>query len=171
MQACYTKGFVGIYAAGLAKAIAKCWGLDNLSRADLCWTAGLSILLKAKVGQLLSHTSLPLPTGPACHRPSLTAGIYAYVSLKDGEQPSEALKKEMVLTVRKEIGAFASPDVIHWAPGASIKALLLDMGLPQEFSMLYLTLHYSLNNRKRFCRPAKNAIRKNHAAGAPQDCH
>ena len=48
------------------------------------------------------------------------------MSLKDGEQPSEALKKEMVLTVRKEIGAFASPDVIHWAPGASFKAFLLD---------------------------------------------
>ena len=49
------------------------------------------------------------------------------MSLKDGEQPSEALKKEMVSTVRKEIGAFASPDVIHWAPGASIKAFFFYM--------------------------------------------
>ena len=35
---------------GLAKAFAKCWGHDKLTRADLCWTAGLSILSKAKVG-------------------------------------------------------------------------------------------------------------------------
>lgn len=48
---------------------------------------------------------------------NLCAGIYAFVSLKDALEPSDALKKEMVQTVRSEIGAFASPDVIHWAPG------------------------------------------------------
>jgi acetyl-CoA synthetase len=43
-------------------------------------------------------------------------GIYAYVTLKAGEQPSEALRKELVAWVRKEIGAIATPDVIQWAP-------------------------------------------------------
>ncbi len=43
-------------------------------------------------------------------------GIYAYVTLKVGEEYSEGLKKELVLHVRKEIGPIASPDVIHWAP-------------------------------------------------------
>jgi len=44
-------------------------------------------------------------------------GIYAYVTLKAGVEPSDALKKELILTVRQQIGAFAAPDVIHWAPG------------------------------------------------------
>lgn len=44
-------------------------------------------------------------------------GIYAYVTLKAGEEPSEALRKELVTWVRKEIGPIASPDAIQWAPG------------------------------------------------------
>jgi acetyl-CoA synthetase len=44
-------------------------------------------------------------------------GIYAYVTLNAGEAPSEALRKELVAWVRKEIGPIASPDLIQWAPG------------------------------------------------------
>jgi acetyl-CoA synthetase len=44
-------------------------------------------------------------------------GIYCYVTLKAGVEPSEALRKELVAWVRKEIGPIASPDVIQWAPG------------------------------------------------------
>ena len=44
-------------------------------------------------------------------------GIYAYVTLMVGEEYTDALKKELVTHVRKEIGPIASPDVIHWAPG------------------------------------------------------
>jgi acetyl-CoA synthetase len=44
-------------------------------------------------------------------------GIYAYVTLMSGEEPSEALRKELALWVRKEIGAIASPDLIQFAPG------------------------------------------------------
>jgi acetyl-CoA synthetase len=44
-------------------------------------------------------------------------GIYAYVTLKTGEEPTEALRKELVGWVRKEIGPIASPDAIQWAPG------------------------------------------------------
>jgi acetyl-CoA synthetase len=36
--------------------------------------------------------------------------------LKAGEAPSDALRKELVGWVRKEIGPIASPDVIQWAP-------------------------------------------------------
>jgi len=43
-------------------------------------------------------------------------GIYCYVTLKVGIEPTEALRKELVQQVRKEIGATASPDVIQWAP-------------------------------------------------------
>ncbi len=44
-------------------------------------------------------------------------GIYAYVTLKVGQDYTEALRKELVGHVRKQIGAIAAPDVIHWAPG------------------------------------------------------
>jgi acetyl-CoA synthetase len=44
-------------------------------------------------------------------------GIYAYVTLKVGHDYAEKLKAELIKQVRKEIGAFAQPDVIHWAPG------------------------------------------------------
>ena len=44
-------------------------------------------------------------------------GIYAYVTLNNGVEPSEALRKELVDLVRKEIGAIANPDIIQWAPG------------------------------------------------------
>jgi acetyl-CoA synthetase len=44
-------------------------------------------------------------------------GIYAYVTLTAGFEYTDALKKELVNHVRKEIGPIAAPDVIHWAPG------------------------------------------------------
>ena len=44
-------------------------------------------------------------------------GIYAYVTLNAGEQPGEALRRELVACVRKEIGPVATPDFIQWAPG------------------------------------------------------
>lgn len=44
-------------------------------------------------------------------------GIYAYVTLNAGVQPTEALRKELIDLVRKEIGAIANPDIIQWAPG------------------------------------------------------
>mgnify|MGYP002382125319 CR=1 FL=1 len=44
-------------------------------------------------------------------------GIYAYVTLMSGKEPSEALRKELVAWVRKDIGPIASPDLIQFAPG------------------------------------------------------
>ncbi|WP_158916473.1 acetate--CoA ligase [Caulobacter sp. S45] len=44
-------------------------------------------------------------------------GIYCYVTLKQGETTSDALKGELIDEVRREIGRFAAPDVIQWAPG------------------------------------------------------
>jgi len=42
-------------------------------------------------------------------------GIYAYITLINGEEPSEELRQELVAWVRKEIGPIASPDLIQWA--------------------------------------------------------
>ncbi|MCC5984021.1 MAG: acetate--CoA ligase [Rhodobacteraceae bacterium] len=44
-------------------------------------------------------------------------GIYAYVTLMNGIEPTDELRKELVKWVRQEIGPIASPDLIQWAPG------------------------------------------------------
>jgi len=44
-------------------------------------------------------------------------GIYCYVTLMSGEEPSDELRLELRNWVRKEIGPIASPDLIQWAPG------------------------------------------------------
>jgi acetyl-CoA synthetase len=44
-------------------------------------------------------------------------GIYAYVTLMGGLEPSEDIQKGIVATVRKIIGPIATPDVIQFAPG------------------------------------------------------
>lgn len=43
-------------------------------------------------------------------------GIYAYVTLMNGEEPSDDIKKELIAICVKEIGAIAKPDIIQWAP-------------------------------------------------------
>jgi acetyl-CoA synthetase len=44
-------------------------------------------------------------------------GIYAYVTLSTGIEPSDELRGALLRIVRDQIGAFAAPDVIQWAPG------------------------------------------------------
>ncbi|HWD59567.1 MAG TPA: acetate--CoA ligase [Stellaceae bacterium] len=43
-------------------------------------------------------------------------GIYAYVTLRIDEAPSDELQRELVQWVRKEISAIAAPDLLQWAP-------------------------------------------------------
>jgi acetyl-CoA synthetase len=43
--------------------------------------------------------------------------LYAFVTLKEGIQPSDELKKELINHVRKEIGPIAAPDKLQFAPG------------------------------------------------------
>ena len=44
-------------------------------------------------------------------------GIYAYVTLMNGQEPTPELRKELETWVRTEIGPIAKPDLIQWAPG------------------------------------------------------
>ena len=44
-------------------------------------------------------------------------GIYAFVTLKGGQAGDDALKARLADAVRKDIGRFAAPDAIQWAPG------------------------------------------------------
>ena len=43
--------------------------------------------------------------------------LYCYVTLKASEQPSGDLERDLKLWVRKQIGALATPDIIHFSPG------------------------------------------------------
>jgi len=42
--------------------------------------------------------------------------IYAFVVMKEGVEFTAEMKKELVMTVRSIVGAFAAPDTIHWCP-------------------------------------------------------
>jgi len=44
-------------------------------------------------------------------------GIYAYVTLNDGVEETEELRKALRIWVRKDLGAIAAPDLVQWAPG------------------------------------------------------
>jgi len=44
-------------------------------------------------------------------------GIYAYVTLMKGVEPTDELRKELEKWVRTEIGPIAKPDLVQWAPG------------------------------------------------------
>jgi len=44
-------------------------------------------------------------------------GIYCYVTLKQGVEPSDDLKRELIQMVNTEISPIAKPDIIQWAPG------------------------------------------------------
>ena len=44
-------------------------------------------------------------------------GIYAFIILKTGRTPSDALRKELIALVRREIGPIATIDALQWAEG------------------------------------------------------
>ncbi len=66
---------------------------------------------------LVSHDAVAEAAVVGMPHPIKGQGIYAYVTLNAGVEPSDELKKALVKHVRTEIGPIASPDVIQWAPG------------------------------------------------------
>jgi acetyl-CoA synthetase len=66
---------------------------------------------------LVAHTKVSEAAVVGYPHPVKGQGIYAYVTLMLGEAPSEELRRELVQWVRREIGAFAAPDLIQFAPG------------------------------------------------------
>ncbi|HMN88097.1 MAG TPA: acetate--CoA ligase, partial [Bauldia sp.] len=66
---------------------------------------------------LVAHTRVSEAAVVGYPHPIKGQGIYAYVTLMAGEKGDEALRKELVQWVRKEIGPFAQPDLIQFAPG------------------------------------------------------
>jgi acetyl-CoA synthetase len=66
---------------------------------------------------LVSHAAVAEAAVVGCPHDIKGQGIYAYVTLNAGLEPSDALKRELVNHVRHEIGPIATPDHLHWAPG------------------------------------------------------
>ena len=66
---------------------------------------------------LVLHSTVSEAAVGGCPHDIKGQGIYAYVTLNAGVEGTDALKKELVGLVRKEIGPIASPDVIQFAPG------------------------------------------------------
>ena len=66
---------------------------------------------------LVLHATVAEAAVVGCPHDIKGQGIYAYVTLNAGVEGTDALKKELVGLVRKEIGPIASPDVIQFAPG------------------------------------------------------
>lgn len=65
---------------------------------------------------LVAHHSVSEAAVVGFPHPLKGQGIYAYVTLKVGTTPSDALKEELKEAVKKTIGGLAKPDVIQWAP-------------------------------------------------------
>ncbi|DBA86047.1 hypothetical protein WJX77_004151 [Trebouxia sp. C0004] len=70
---------------------------------------------------LVNHPACAEAAVVPVEHPIKGQGIYAFITLMEAAghsyPPDESLRKELVAAVRKSIGAIASPDTIHWAPG------------------------------------------------------
>ncbi|MEH6467632.1 MAG: acetate--CoA ligase, partial [Porticoccus sp.] len=66
---------------------------------------------------LVLHPNVAEAAVVGCPHDIKGQGIYAYVTLMAGQEPSEELRKELIDFCVKEIGSIAKPDLIHWAPG------------------------------------------------------
>jgi acetyl-CoA synthetase len=65
---------------------------------------------------LVLHEAVAEAAVVGCPHPVKGQGIYAFVTTMADVTPDDALKAELIRLVRSEIGAFAAPDVIQWAP-------------------------------------------------------
>jgi acetyl-CoA synthetase len=66
---------------------------------------------------LVAHVKVAEAAVVGYPHPIKGQGIYCYVTLMNGVEPTDALRKELRDWVRTEIGPIASPDLIQWAPG------------------------------------------------------
>ncbi|MDY6859276.1 MAG: acetate--CoA ligase [Pseudomonadota bacterium] len=66
---------------------------------------------------LVAHAKVAEAAVVGYPHPIKGQGIYAYVTLMNGIDPSDALRKELETWVRTEIGPIAKPDLLQWAPG------------------------------------------------------
>ena len=108
------------------------WGTNApLALGHLCQVRGQTGISK------LSHSVFH--TAPSMRRVEHNIkgqGIYAYVVLADGTKPSAEMKKKLNDVVKNQIGSFAVPETIHWAPGDSPTHPLISEEMPPYWRVL-----------------------------------
>ncbi|MEX2649587.1 MAG: acetate--CoA ligase [Alphaproteobacteria bacterium] len=113
----YFKTFPGMYFTGdgaRRDADGDYWITGRVD--DVINVAGHRLGTAEIESALVAHHDVAEAAVVGCPHDIKGQGIYAYVTLKLGVTPTEALRKELVQWVRKEIGAIAQPDHIQWAP-------------------------------------------------------
>jgi acetyl-CoA synthetase len=89
----------------------------------LCVFSALHRIGTAEVeSALVAHPKCAEAAVVGYEHPIKGQGIYAYVTLMEGAEYSEDLRRELINQVRGIIGAFAAPDVIHWVSCLDTKA-------------------------------------------------
>ena len=84
---------------------------------DVLNVAGHRIGTAEVESALVAHPKVAEAAVVGCPHEVKGQGIYAYVTLVADAEPSEALRKELIAWVRREIGPIATPDFVQWAPG------------------------------------------------------
>ncbi|MFO7902961.1 MAG: acetate--CoA ligase [Planctomycetota bacterium] len=114
----YFSTFKGLYFSGDGCRIDDDGDYWLLGRVDDVINVSGHRLGTAEVeSALVSHEAVAEAAVVGCPHEIKGQGIYAYVTLRQGTEPSDDLMKELVKHVRAEIGPIATPDVIQWASG------------------------------------------------------
>eukprot|EP00877_Chromochloris_zofingiensis_P005288 jgi/Chrzof1/14760/Cz09g15060.t1_ACS2[v5.2] len=114
----YFKPFPGYYFTGdgaKRDADAYYWITGRVD--DVINVSGHRIGTAEVESALVGHNHCAEAAVVGFEHPIKGQGIYAYVTLMEGVEYSEDIRKDLIKAVRNTIGAFAAPDVIHWAPG------------------------------------------------------
>ncbi|KAF6258777.1 acetyl-CoA synthetase [Scenedesmus sp. NREL 46B-D3] len=114
----YFKPFPGYYFSGDGARRDKDGYIWITGRVDdVINVSGHRIGTAEVESALVAHPKCAEAAVVGYEHPIKGQGIYAYVTLMEGVEPTEDIRRELISTVRGIIGAFAAPDVIHWAPG------------------------------------------------------
>jgi acetyl-CoA synthetase len=114
----YFKTFPGMYFSGdgaRRDADGYYWITGRVD--DVINVAGHRLGTAEIESALVAHPAVAEAAVVGFPHPIKGQGIYVYVTLIAGVEPSEQLRVELRDWVRKEIGPIATPDVIQWAPG------------------------------------------------------
>ncbi len=114
----YFKTFAGVYTTGDgAKRDADGYYWITGRVDDVLNVSGHRMGTAEVESALVSHPAIAEAAVVGFPHDIKGQGIFAYVTLQAGSEPSEALRKALVAHVRTEIGPIAAPDMIQWAPG------------------------------------------------------
>ena len=113
----YFKSFAGYYATGDGARRDEdgfYWLTGRVD--DVVNVSGHRLGTAELESALVLHTSVAEAAVIGFPHERKGEGLYAYVTLIAGQEPSDALRQDLIDLVRKEIGPFAAPDQIQWAP-------------------------------------------------------